>query len=182
MIKVCLSGFQCVSLLDKRAYRVSLNVNITFHDLTASDLELHKDFIYVALWDHPDDPRRPRSVLDTLVVKAYYMDWGQDDDMGIIAYIDDRPAGFIQLRVKESVTEAFAALPELAISVFPSFQGKGVATMLFKALRSRAEGRFKGIRLGVNPKNLAAISLYEKLGFQFYAFPDGFYPQMVLLF
>lgn len=157
-------------------------MTVSFRQLTPDDTELHRELIYVALWDHPDDPRRPRSVLDSAVVRAYYEDWGQKDDIGILAFQDDKPAGFIQLRFKECVTEQYADLPELVIAVFPEFHRQGIAGKLFGELLALAESRYAGIRLGVNPRNDAAISLYKKLGFSFYAHPEGGYPQMALLF
>lgn len=157
-------------------------MTISFRQLTPDDIELHRQLIYTALWDHPDEPRRPRAVLDSPVVKAYYELWGQQDDFGLLAYVGDQPAGFIQLRMKHCITDQYADLPELAIAVFPEYHRQGIAWRLFAKLLDHAQSRFKGIRLGVNPRNTAAISLYEKLGFSVYAQPEGAYPQMVLLF
>ena len=156
--------------------------SISLRLLTPDDSELHKELIYVALWDHPDEPRRPRSVLDSPVVKAYYEDWGQKGDFGMLALVDDQPAGFIQLRMKHCITDQYADLPELAIAVFPQYHRQGIAGQLFEKLLDHAQPRFKGIRLGVNPRNEAAISLYEKFGFSVYAQPEGAYPQMVMMF
>lgn len=157
-------------------------MNITFKDIDSSDIDLHKDLIYIALWDHPDEPRRPRSVLDDPKVKAYYEDWGQSGDIGIFAMLDDKVMGFIQSRFKESVTEKHADLPEIAIAIFPEFHGCGVASTLFKELIRRVEPIASGLRLGVNPRNEIATKLYEKFDFYFYETPAGRYPQMVLEF
>ncbi len=157
-------------------------MTMSFRQLTPDDTELHRELIYVALWDHPDDPYRPRSVLDSPVVRAYYEHWGQKDDIGILAFQDDKPAGFIQLRMKHCITDQYADLPELSIAVFAQYHLQGIAGRLFETLLDHAQTRFKGIRLGVNPRNTAAISFYEKLGFSVYARPEGAYPQMVLIF
>ncbi len=157
-------------------------MDIKFKRLECEHFELHKEFIYVALWDHPDDIRRPRSSLETSAVKAYYENWGKSDDLGYIAVVKGEAAGFVQVRIKESVTPNFSEYPELALSVLPKFQRKGIARRLCDKLITEIKRKYPGIRLGVNPKNEAAISLYRKLGFNFYASPKGGYPQMVLQF
>ena len=48
-------------------------MNITFKELNKNDVNLHKEFIYVALWDSPDEERRSRGVLSTPKVEAYYV-------------------------------------------------------------------------------------------------------------
>ena len=150
--------------------------------LTLEDAELHKEFIYVALWDHPDDERRPRSSLESSAVKAYYENWGAEHDIGYIAYIKDQPAGFIQSRVKDSITAEFSGYPELSIAVFSEYQRKGIASLLYSKIIQEIKDNYQGTRLGVNPKNTAAINLYQKLGFECYSTPTGGYPQMVLHF
>ena len=157
-------------------------LNITYKELNTNDADLHKELIYVALWDSPDEERRPRSVLSTPKVEAYYIKWGQPNDVGLIAYVDGVASGFIQLRIKECITEEYADYPELAIAVLPQYQGKGIGKLLYSKLVSEVKSQYLGIRLGVNPKNKVAIKLYEKLGFNFYAHPEGSYPQMVIQF
>jgi ribosomal protein S18 acetylase RimI-like enzyme len=157
-------------------------LNITFKELKKKDVELHKEFIYVALWDSPDETRRSRSVLSTPKVEAYYINWGQPNDVGLIAYYDGLAAGLIQLRVKESITKEYAEYPELAIAVLPQYQGRGIGNLMYSKLVSKVESQHSGIRLGVNPKNEVAIKLYKKLDFNFYAHPEGSYPQMVVKF
>jgi len=157
-------------------------LEITYKELNKSDIELHKELIYVALWDSPDEPRRSRTVLSTPKVEAYYINWGQPNDVGFIAYVDGVTAGFIQLRVKESITKEYADYPELAIAVLPQYQGRGIGKLMYSKLLSKVKNKHLGIRLGVNPKNEIAIKLYRNLNFTFYAHPEGFYPQMVVEF
>ncbi|ODA35742.1 hypothetical protein A8L45_03580 [Veronia pacifica] len=155
---------------------------MSLETLSGKDIELHKEFIYVALWDAPDEPRRPRDSVNHPKVAAYYNDWGQPHDLGVIAYVDGNAAGFIQSRIKESVTVDYANYPELVIAVMPLYQGKGIGSQLFKWLLAEVRHKYPGIRLGVNPKNKAAIALYKRFQFEFYAQPEGAYPQMVVKF
>ena len=59
-------------------------MNIQIRRLTPADAELQKELIYIALWDHPDEPRRPVNVLEHPVVRAYYEDWGREGDIGLL--------------------------------------------------------------------------------------------------
>jgi len=157
-------------------------LEVTYKELTECDLSLHKEFIYIALWDSPDEQRRSRGALNSPKVRAYYNNWGHKDDLGYIAYVEGVAVGFIQLRVKESITEEYSEYPELAISVLPQYQGKGLGSQMYNKLLSKVKHKYSGIRLGVHPKNSMAIKLYKKLNFNFYAHPEGFYPQMVVKF
>lgn len=157
-------------------------MEITYKELTKCDINLHKEFIYIALWDSPDEQRRSKNVLNNPKVEAYYADWGKTDDVGIIAYIEGKAVGLIQLRIKESITEEYSGYPELAISVLPQYQGMGLGMQMYNKLLSKGKHKYPGIRLGVHPKNNMAIKLYKKLNFNFYAHPEGFYPQMVIKF
>jgi RimJ/RimL family protein N-acetyltransferase len=47
-------------------------------------------------------------------------------------------------------------------------QGKGLGTKLFDAVFAHATPLVKQIHLGVGTKNLPALKLYEKLGFEIY--------------
>ena len=116
------------------------------------------------------------------MVKAYYENWGKKHDLGYIALQEHTPVGFIQIRIKESITREFGDLPELVISVLPNYRNKGVANRLMNMIIKKAKADHAGIRLGVNPKNHAAIKLYENFGFKCYVYPEHGYPQMVLRF
>jgi ribosomal-protein-alanine N-acetyltransferase len=53
------------------------------------------------------------------------------------------------------------------VGIIPQFRRRGIGTFLtFKALERLRERGFKQAFLGVDMQNVAAISLYEKLGFE----------------
>jgi ribosomal protein S18 acetylase RimI-like enzyme len=157
-------------------------LNLTFREINTADISLHKEFIYLALWDHPDEERRPRAVLEDPKIRAYYEGWGHEGDLGFIAHVDEQATGFIQVRVKYSPTEHYVDFPELAIAVCPKYQGFGIGSKLINVIIERLKGVSPGIRLGVHPKNEGAINLYKKFDFEFYEHLEGLYPQMVLKF
>jgi len=58
----------------------------------------------------------------------------------------------------------------------PEARGKGVGTALVEAVEAAARRRrCRTVRLEVRTDNLAAIRLYERLGYRRYRFLDGFY-------
>jgi hypothetical protein len=54
--------------------------------LTVDDQSFLWGALYIALWDPPHQPRRPRSVLEHPQIAAYVQDWGRHDaDTGFVA-------------------------------------------------------------------------------------------------
>lgn len=151
-----------------------------FREVTASDVELQKELLLVALWTPDDEPDHDPKVLELAHIKAYFEEWGRAGDLGLFALNQfDEPIGIVQIRHKSSQTVQYAEYPELAMAVHASHRGKGVASALMKALLQRVEGTCDGIRLGVHPKNEAAQKLYEKFGFVTYEIAQSGFPQMV---
>mgnify|MGYP006267770781 CR=1 FL=1 len=73
--------------------------------------------------------------------------------------VDGHIAGYIQLLEQESLIY----IQNIAIS--PTFQGKGIGTLLLKNLQSSAAVKKITICLGVFQTNRSAQRLYEQLGF-----------------
>jgi ribosomal-protein-alanine N-acetyltransferase len=65
-------------------------------------------------------------------------------------------------------------IPSLGIAVAPSSRGQGLGDLLMQFLHAAARRRGAArVRLKVYPDNLAAIRLYEKMGYRFEAHEDG---------
>jgi len=144
--------------------------------------------LYIALWDPPHKPRRPRSVLSDPRVAAYAQDWGRNTtDLGFVA-ADDRgtPVGAVWSRVLRPPLAGGAFLdeqtPQLGIAVVEAMQGHGVGRALMSAYLAVAATRFAAVSLGVHPENAAAIALYRKVGFTQFASGGGGYLNMVRRF
>ena len=67
-------------------------------------------------------------------------------------------------------------LPELAMAVFPTEQGKGIGTLLLRHLLEHVQrqGIYPGICLSCRTNNLPAMRLYQKVGFV--AVPNSEHP------
>lgn len=140
--------------------------------------------LYLALWDPPDQPARPRSVLKKPQVSHFVADWGKDGDIGFAAMSDAKSVGAIWTRLKDPTPgEGYGCdYPELGIALLPDYQGRGAGSLLMTALIDAVRPQAQGLRLGVHPQNERAIGLYRKHGFSQYAIGLGDYPQMKINF
>lgn len=130
---------------------------------------------------------RLRSIPELMAVPAlahYVADWPRKGDAGFVAEegeplgaawwrlftVDDGGYGFID-----------EATPELSIGVVPEARGRGVGTLLLRALIDAAQrSALPALSLSVERDNPAAL-LYERLGFQT-VLPVGGSLTMVLTF
>jgi len=152
---------------------------------TKSDQDFLWDALYIALWDSPEEERRPRSVLENPVIRRYVEGWGRPQDFGLMAVDgNDSPVGAIWARLDghEESEGHGSTYPCLGIAVLDQFQGLGIGSGLMERFIADLREQESGLRLGVNPKNTRAIGLYEKFGFREYAVGARGYPQMKLSF
>ncbi|MEM9026332.1 MAG: GNAT family N-acetyltransferase [Verrucomicrobiota bacterium] len=154
--------------------------------LGKKDQEFLWEMLYIALWDSPDEPRRPRSVLEKPSIKKSVESWGRVDDFGLLA-VDPRSSeriGVVWTRLDGyGAPDGFGCeYPCLGIAVMDGFQSQGVGSSLMSRFIEVVIPRAEGLRLGVHPRNDRAMGLYRKFGFAQYAIGGGGYPQMKLDF
>lgn len=151
-----------------------------FREITPTDLALQKQFLLVALWTPDEEPDAPPSVLEIPHIKEFYADWGRAGDLGYFALNEKKePVGIVQVRYKSCPTLLHNNLPELALAVAAKYRGQGIALKLMQHILSQIDKTTSGIRLGVHPRNHAAICLYRRFGFDTYDVAQSGYPQMV---
>jgi len=151
----------------------------------ASDQPILWEILYEALWDPPNGPRRPRSVMGNPHIAAYVENWGsRETDLGFLAISHEGAvAGGILSRLLVPPLQGGAfydeQTPQLGIAVFPAFQKQGIGTALFQRYFAEAVLRFPRVSLSVHPENQVAIHLYKTFGFQQFATGKGGYLNMV---
>lgn len=154
--------------------------------LTAEDQAVLWELLYVALWDAPDEPRRPRSVLEDPRIRRLVEDWGRPEDyaLGAVEVASGQVVGAIWSRLDryDQLDDFGCSFPCLGIGIFEAHQGRGLGRALMAQFIKDLRLRVPGLRLGANPKNDRARALYEKMGFVEYAIGGGGYPQMRLDF
>lgn len=100
-----------------------------------------------------------------------YLDgWRRATDFGVVAEVDDSPAGAVWARLLTADRAGYGYVaddvPELTLGVAPRFRRRGVAraalTEVIQQARAASYGR---LSLSVDPDN-PARKLYESLGFR----------------
>lgn len=92
----------------------------------------------------------------------------EEDSLYFLAYMEERPAGYMKLNFREAQTEKGheEAIEVQRIYVLRDMKGKGIGKMMLKkAMDIGIERNLKYVWLGVWEHNRAAIAFYEKLGF-----------------
>ncbi|MEM9360445.1 MAG: N-acetyltransferase [Pseudomonadota bacterium] len=152
--------------------------------LCSKDQALLWDLLYIALWDAPEKPTRPRTVLEKPAIRKLVENWGRPEDFGLLA-VDlksQRKIGGIWARLDgyDDLEGYGCDYPCLGIAVNDQHQNRGAGSYLMTGFIEALRGRVDGLRLGVNARNIKAIGLYEKFGFKQYALGAGDCPQMKL--
>lgn len=105
----------------------------------------------------------------------------------LVAEQEGRILGHVSLFLSSKVRERHCAF--LAIAIHPEAQGQGVGRRLMQVILQQADNwlNLMRIELDVHSDNTAAISLYQKYGFdvegekRFATFKDGQYHNLLLM-
>ena len=92
----------------------------------------------------------------------------------LIAYHDGHPAGCVAMR---PLAEGFCEMKRLYVP--PVYHGQGIGRMLAdRIIADASSAGYKAMRLDTSRNQLAAIGLYQRLGFRriasYYPIPDAF--------
>ena len=138
-------------------------------DLRSDEYLLLEDFLYEAIFVPADfEGEVPRSIIfDDPLCKASFEDFGSgEDDIALVATIDDNPIGACWVRMTNEYGHIDDRTPSFSISLYEPYRGNGIGTALMTAmleeLRRRGFGRAS---LSVQKENPAA-RLYQRLGFE----------------
>lgn len=154
--------------------------DIDIIQLTSTQSDEFMEILWTAL--NPDGVSdRTRSILSDPAIRPYYENWGKHDDIGYAAVKDGKMVGAIWSRIKDCVTVEYAEYPELGIGVLPEYQDAGIGSALLSKLIETCQGKYPGIRLGVNEKANRVLSFYWKFGFIEYGKHNGS-PQLQMTF
>ena len=143
---------------------------LRIRELESADADFLGVMLYEAVYWNPAKERLPAEfVLAHPALTIFHAGWGRPGDSGLVAEVDDYPAGVVWYRLFTEAEhgEGFVdeATPELAISVADGHRGQGIGGALMEAIhdRARAEG-FERISLSVDADN-PAKRLYARLGY-----------------
>ncbi|NTU72251.1 MAG: GNAT family N-acetyltransferase [Coriobacteriia bacterium] len=152
-----------------------LEVNI--REIRSEECSLLKEFLYLAVYQSDHLQPIPRSVIDEPRVRIYVDAFGESaDDIGLVAQADGQVIGVAWARVLDGEPRGYgyvdSATPEIAISLLPSYRGRGIGTRLLRNLLSGlAVAGYARTSLSVDRDNPAS-RLYARMGFEIIAEQD----------
>lgn len=136
---------------------------------TSADEPFLWKMLYQAVYVPPGQPPPPRSIVFEPELSRYVQGWGRPDDVGFVAWDEEKPVGAVWLRLLQGENKGFGYVdettPELSIAVLPAYRGQGLGTRLLAHLLEAVQARYPSICLSVSPDN-PAQRLYQRLGFE----------------
>lgn len=133
---------------------------VTIRPLRTGERWLLTEFLYEAVWRPDGAPPVPRTALQEPALRRYVEEFG-------------RVAGAVWVRRMHGFGHVDDATPELAVALYPEYRGRGIGTLLLRAMleRLRQEGCAR-VSLSVQRENRAA-AWYLREGFELLAERDG---------
>jgi len=129
-----------------------------------------KDFLYEAVFQREGEPPLPRTIIDEPRISVYIDNWGRPDDLCLVALADGKYAGAVWTRIHSGGIKGYGYIdeftPELSISLFKAYRGRGLGTALMQAMIQRLKVcGYSRVSLSVTKEN-PACHLYRRLGFK----------------
>lgn len=131
------------------------------------EIPLLTEFLYEAIFQPGNGPKLPRTVLQSPMIWAYVEQFGmRRDDLCHVALIGGLIVGAVWSRLGCSYGKVDEETPELAISVYSEYRGKGIGSQLLAhhlaSLKAKGCGQ---ISLSVDKANYA-VKMYRRFGFE----------------
>jgi ribosomal protein S18 acetylase RimI-like enzyme len=140
-------------------------MNITIRPILLTDELFLWEMLYHALHVPEGEKPFPRDIIEQPAIRQYVQDWGQSDDIGLIACDGEKPIGAVWLRHLRAYGFVNDETPELSIAMLPAYRGQGIGTKLMTELIASLQSRYAALSLSVSREN-PALRLYERLGFE----------------
>ena len=136
-------------------------------DIKSDEIPLLTEFLYEAIFQPQDAPKVSRIVLQEPMIWAYVNGFGsRTGDFCRVATIGGVIVGAAWSRLGCSYGKVDASIPELAISLYPEYRGRGIGNRLLESLlNTLCEKGYEQVSLSVDKTNYA-VSIYRKFGFE----------------
>lgn len=148
--------------------------------LTADEIEIRpirqeeypllKDFLYDAIYLPEGAVSPPREIIEQPELAVYIADFGQPDDLCLVAESYGHIIGAVWTRILAGEIKGYGNMdnhtPEFAISVKKDFRQQGIGCKLMQEMIALLKSNgYEKTSLSVNKDNYA-YQMYQKLGFQ----------------
>ncbi|MEC0092332.1 GNAT family N-acetyltransferase [Paenibacillus macquariensis] len=144
----------------------------TIRPIVEQDMPFLWDMLYESLYVPEGQKAFSREVIKEPLIAKYLDNWGREGDMGYIAVNNEGYSiGSITMRYFNEDNKGYGYIsndtPELGMSLIKEYRGQGIGTALLRKLfEEMTELGIKRISLSVDPRNLAAVKLYQRVGFE----------------
>ena len=130
---------------------------------------LLKEFLYDAIYLPEGAAAPPREIINQPELAAYITDFGQPDDLCMVAEAYGNILGAAWTRILAGKVKGYGNVddytPEFAISVKKEFRQQGIGSKLMQEMIVLLKNRgYEKVSLSVNKDNYA-YRMYQKLGF-----------------
>lgn len=130
---------------------------------------LLKEFLYDAIYLPEGAAAPPREIINQPELAAYITDFGQPDDLCMVAEAYGNILGAAWTRILAGKVKGYGNVddhtPEFAISVKKEFRQQGIGSELMQEMIVLLKNRgYEKVSLSVNKDNYA-YRMYQKLGF-----------------
>lgn len=142
-------------------------VNHIIREMHADEYPLLENFLYEAVFQQPGSLLPSRNIIHLPALYAYIENFGgRKGDLCLCAEVNDVVAGAVWGRLMHGFGHVDDGTPELAVSVLPTYRGRGLGTAMLGAMLN-ALGRegYRAVSLSVQKAN-PACRLYRRLGFR----------------
>ena len=131
---------------------------------------LLEDFLYDAIFLPDGVAEPPREIVNQPELAVYITDFGQPDDLCLVAESDGNLLGAVWTRILAEKVKGYGNVdghtPEFAISVKKEFRQQGIGSKLMQEMIVWLKSKgYEKVSLSVNKDNYA-YRMYQKLGFQ----------------
>lgn len=146
---------------------------VTIKNVEKSELDFLTDMLYESIHILENKPKK-EDLINSSPIKKYHESWGRKGDTAFIAVNTNlQPVGAVWYRLFNESNKGYGYVdnhtPELGIALTPEVRGKGIGTLLMKAIIQQAiNDGYKSISLSVDLENRQAVHIYKKLGFEDY--------------
>jgi len=140
--------------------------NYVIRAMRGDEYRLLDDFLYEAIFQKEGSAPVPREAIYDPSLRAYVEGFGEKkDDHCLVAEWGNRIVGAVWARIIPGYGHVDDETPELAISLYKDYRGKGIGSNLMKEMLSLLKGKgYRQVSLSVQKDNYA-VRMYEGLGF-----------------
>lgn len=140
-------------------------MSITIREIKPVEYPFLKEMLYQAIFVAAGEVILPRAVIEEPELKKYIHNFGQDEDLCLVAERDHMLMGAIWIRMMNGYGFVDCSTPELSMAVQVEHRGQGIGTRLLSTMIDRMKSdTFHQVSLSVDKANFA-YRMYQKHGF-----------------